>query len=970
MTVQTQDFRAKFREECIKGSAIAPELFDATIEFIEDNGQWEPNRALGQHVAVQWQTNKPHNFGVLACFMDELGDVWQGKPENPRGSEDGKILKYEKPLKSGSTVYLPVIPDSIRMKISERHGRPVPMGDDVFWLWAMDTDLPIVITEGAKKALSLLSQGHIALALVGVNGGYSVSEASENGPVSLDRPKLIGTVESFLCSPDRRVTLAFDQDEKAQTKAKVRSALVKFGKLLTEAKADVYVASWDGNRGKGIDDIAAKVGPQMVEATIGKASRFEEWEILTRRPEENQELGEFDLVKQADLLKLGINRWLRTPDGAQQALLKTQLCRRYGISGPEFDRLAREIRFAEKQNSRKPRLLSMKELLSMESQGLEFLIDGWLPVRDSALLSGLTGASKTLFTIHMALSIATGDKFLGEQCKQGKVLILNSDQPLSVTRSYLTNIGFNEYDENIKIVGECPEMASWTVKDMEALEGWLEEFKPDIVIADSIRTIICYPLGIAEKDEMVGHWISEVNKLVNRYGSIVWVHHDVKNGEASGIGKSSGSTAIVSNNSFHWGIENPAKGNASHPIRKLEAYKTRRVEPLKVELKYDPETCTFNYLGRVGESPEIALQQQTLQMQVLNLFNQPGAPQWMEGAEIRSRLSNDGIFTTLARMAGKGLLSTRPIPTKSEPGKRGRRGTLYALPGTDCASYTIEDPTPPSYIQSVNVSEVLVNSETPSTQGSRITNTITNTLLTITNTHCVSKGDSEGVSISSPYPEGDPELLTANTYMAGESRTAQAEQVKTDTQKTSACVTVEPPPKKDAKPLTNRYRAPMTEQTSQGISVGEHCKWPQAPLMLAYMAERGGLVRSIGGGFATLEGNDAKIPISQLVKTGITPPEKKVEAPPEFVDSYGGRFTIGCRVRVTFEHLLEYDRKQELKEMSRPLGACGTVLEFGKTTYSKGQYNQALLKMDDGSDLRLPLGYLDVVIDEETDADF
>jgi hypothetical protein len=143
--------------------------------------------------------------------------------------------------------------------------------------------------------------------------------------------------------------------------------------------------------------------------------------------------------------------------------------------------------------------------------------------------------------------------------------------------------------------------------------------------------------------------------------------------------------------------------------------------------------------------------------------------------------------------------------------------------------------------------------------------------------------------------------------------------------------------------------------------------------MLAYMADRGGQVTSIGGGFATLEGNNAKIPLSQLVKTGITPPApvvKPIDTPPEFVNSSGGRFTVGCRVQVTFDHLDDYDRKAELKEKSRPLGAYGKVLAFEKGLFPKSGYSQAQLLMDDGSALTLPLGYLNVIITKEPEAKF
>ena len=49
-------------------------------------------------------------------------------------------------------------------------GRTVPIS---FWSWVVDhPEVPLILTEGAKKAAALLSLGYVAIALTGIFNGY------------------------------------------------------------------------------------------------------------------------------------------------------------------------------------------------------------------------------------------------------------------------------------------------------------------------------------------------------------------------------------------------------------------------------------------------------------------------------------------------------------------------------------------------------------------------------------------------------------------------------------------------------------------------------------------------------------------------------------------------------------------------------------------------------------------------------
>lgn len=146
-------FEQRIEQEFISGSAIDSDLFAATIDFIEDTRYWEVHEALGLEVRTQWQTRKPHDFGVLACLRNEDDSLWQGKPECPIVNAKGKPQKYQSVAGAGSRSFLPHVPAAIRRKIADRYQIEVPLVGS-FWEWLQQhPEIPILFTEGGKKAL-------------------------------------------------------------------------------------------------------------------------------------------------------------------------------------------------------------------------------------------------------------------------------------------------------------------------------------------------------------------------------------------------------------------------------------------------------------------------------------------------------------------------------------------------------------------------------------------------------------------------------------------------------------------------------------------------------------------------------------------------------------------------------------------------------------------------------------------------
>jgi hypothetical protein len=212
--------------------------------------------------------------------LDEYKPMLWGcfKPNRPRRDKEGKkAIKYEHPYKEPTRAFLLFVPDYIWEKIAERYNIAITDKDKQhsFWHWVWRHNIPIVLCEGAKKAGALLSAGYAAIALPGINSGYRTKDALGN-PI---KPYLIADIARFAIG-GRKFILAFDQDEKAETRQRVNAALSRFGGLLTAAGSEVAIASWDGRDGKGVDDLIVNRSEAAWEKAYQEAMPLAHWKIL------------------------------------------------------------------------------------------------------------------------------------------------------------------------------------------------------------------------------------------------------------------------------------------------------------------------------------------------------------------------------------------------------------------------------------------------------------------------------------------------------------------------------------------------------------------------------------------------------------------------------------------------------------------------------------------------------------------
>ena len=172
------------------------------------------------------------------------------------------------------------------------------------------------------------------------------------------------------------------------------------------------------------------------------------------------------------------------------------------------------------------------------------LISGILRQGHKMLLVSSSKAGKTFALIELAVCIAQGRRWIGFQCKQGKVLYLNME------------LDEASFDDRMKRVYEAmdPDYPQPENIDIVHLRGKTESI--DKLIPQILRTanqkqyaaIILdptYKLGIGDENaaEQVTKFCNAIDKLANTGASVIYAHHHSKGaqGAKSSMDRASGS---------------------------------------------------------------------------------------------------------------------------------------------------------------------------------------------------------------------------------------------------------------------------------------------------------------------------------------------------------------------------------------------------------------------------------------------
>ncbi len=255
-------------ETAFKYSGIHSDLIPDTFQK-ETSGEYGDNELTGLKARLGWTSLSEEVKSrwspdlVAYWFENEDGTDWQSILNIPEIKDEAtkRPYRYIAPKGTGDSVFFPPVPYTIRKLISKRYNLPIG-GDPAesiplessFWTWWSEFGyalMPLVITEGGKKALSLLSQGIPAIALYGCSCGV-IEITKTNKKISLE----IKEVLKPFCKPFGRVVVALDNDSQSK-KSTYRKTEIAKNRLMVALKNEGCQPSrmeWSGDY-KGVDDL-------------------------------------------------------------------------------------------------------------------------------------------------------------------------------------------------------------------------------------------------------------------------------------------------------------------------------------------------------------------------------------------------------------------------------------------------------------------------------------------------------------------------------------------------------------------------------------------------------------------------------------------------------------------------------------------------------------------------------------------
>ncbi|MGB5593037.1 MAG: AAA family ATPase, partial [Crocosphaera sp.] len=278
----------------------------------------------------------------------------------------------------------------------------------------------------------------------------------------------------------------------------------------------------------------------------GKAQGMNEKQFIKKLEEEIHKAVAERQQKQASLayedlppherLKLDIKAYLATPDIFNKIVMKGHICASYRIKDKEFQFLCDQL---EKQTGNpKKNKFTFDEFLELGTEGLRWIIPGLLPQGETILLAAQAKTGKSLLATDIAYAVLSGNPTIGElPGVTGKVLLISSDESPNSTKRRLKARGFDllpESFDNLRI------MTHLDLANLGELEEELEDFKPQLVVIDSL-TSITRDIGISENDAEYAKGIYRLKEVIGRYGaSGILIHHENKDKDAKGLAKVSG----------------------------------------------------------------------------------------------------------------------------------------------------------------------------------------------------------------------------------------------------------------------------------------------------------------------------------------------------------------------------------------------------------------------------------------------
>lgn len=435
---------------------------------------------------------------------------------------------------------------------------------------------------------------------------------------------------------------------------------------------------WSSLPAKGdITDIVQK--SDMSDSEIVQRLQAEIRRAITARLEHDRKLNDPD-----ERLKLDLQALLTEADPIKRMRRRSEIASNYRLTKSDIQEALKHI---EQQTTTPQKTwFTFDDFFNKESEAIKWVVPRLLPRGETVLLAAQAKCGKTALATDIMYAVLSGETVLGEQVGvKGKVLLISSDESPNSTRRRMRLRGFDLLEErsNFRL------MTHLDITNLGELEAKLEDFRPDLVVIDSLTTI-CSELGISEKDPEYARYIYKLKTILGRYGAAcILTHHENKDPLAKGINQVSGSARIPA---AVWGIlqlKAVDPSNDEDP-RRLLKLKPREGEATTLQLQLNPKDTWLNdgiwqCTGEVGDETG---EKKTQGDRVLDLLRRY-SPKGLTYKEIDNALSmGKSLYQVLDRLEDRQMLTKRRAEFNS-------RQWVYAVPQDGGNNLPDNDGSPP-----------------------------------------------------------------------------------------------------------------------------------------------------------------------------------------------------------------------------------------------------------------------------------
>jgi len=321
-------------------------------------------------------------------------------------------------------------------------------------------------------------------------------------------------------------------------------------------------------------------------------------------------------------------------------------------------------------------VLDFEAIVEKADGAVEWIVPHLIASNEKFIIFGAPKGMKTFVGIHLAKCVAAGLPFLGNHewtPSPQRVLFVEFEGNVNQFSKRVIKI-FNPDDDNLMYYRDNFKVIhkkNVKVDDAESLRRFkkvLEEFKPDLVIFDPLKSLHGYDEN--DNSEM-GHFWDHINKMMRKYPQMshIYIHHigKAEKGKKLDLYSARGAGIIAAEVDGGLGLRFKAEDDISEGITLLASLIGREVAGIRGELVIEVNTETFDmeYTGINVEETPASKQRQCTEAIVSILSAEPD--EWFGISDLEDEMADFSkaiITKTVKALAKEGQLEQkgkRPI---------------------------------------------------------------------------------------------------------------------------------------------------------------------------------------------------------------------------------------------------------------------------------------------------------------------